>query len=93
MQPAGLDVLPVWHEVGGLPQPNCVVVDIGESLPTKLSAIACYQTQFGHRPELLDRIRVANEQQGQAAGFAAGEMFASPSPLAARDLMKVVFPA
>jgi bacillithiol biosynthesis deacetylase BshB1 len=74
-------------------QPNCVVVDIADSLETKLAAIACYQTQFGRRTEILERIRAVNQQQGQAAGFAAGEAFASPSPLGARDLMKLVFPA
>ena len=77
----------------GLAQPNCVVMDIGDTLETKLAAIACYQTQFAHRPELLERIRAVNEQQGQAAGFVAGEVFASPSPLGTGDLMKLVFPA
>ena len=75
----------------GTPHPNCVVVDIGDSLETKLAAIACYQTQFAQRPELLERVRIVNKQQGQAAGFLAGEAFASPSPLGARDLMKLVF--
>jgi N-acetylglucosamine malate deacetylase 1 len=77
----------------GPAEPNCVVVDIGDSLQTKLAAVACYQTQFGPRMEILERIRVVNQQQGQAAGFAAGEAFASPSPLGVRDLMKAVFPA
>jgi len=72
-------------------QPNCVVADIGETLETKLAAIACYQTQFAHRPKILERIRIFNQQQGQTAGFAAGEVFASPSPLGTRDLMKLAF--
>ena len=76
-----------------LAQPNCVVVDIGDTLETKLAAIACYQTQFAHRPKILERIRIFNQQQGQTAGFAAGEVFASPSPLGTGDLMKFVFPA
>jgi LmbE family N-acetylglucosaminyl deacetylase len=75
----------------GVAQPNCVVADIGETLEIKLAAIACYQTQFAHRPELLERLRVFNQHQGQTAGFAAGEVFASPSPLGTRDLMKLVF--
>ena len=75
----------------GTAQPNCVVADIGETLETKLAAIACYQTQFAHRPEILERIRIFNQQQGQAAGFAAGEVFVSPSPLGTRDVMKLVF--
>ena len=74
-------------------QPNCVVADIGDTLETKLAAIACYQTQFAHRPKILERIRIFNQQHGQTAGFAAGEVFASPSPLGTGDLMKLAFPA
>ena len=57
-------------------QPNCVVLDISETIDTKIAAIACYQTQFGHRPEILERIRNLNLQQGMAAGYAAGEVLA-----------------
>jgi len=75
----------------GPPQPNCVVVDIGPTLQTKLAAIACYATQFEHRPEILRRIEAFNVQQGQAVGFAAGEVLASATPLATGDLMGLVF--
>ncbi len=70
--------------------PNCVVVDVGDALDTKLSAIACYRSQFATRPELLERIRTFNRQQGMAAGFAAGEVLFSPAPLGTRDLMGLV---
>jgi len=73
------------------PQANCVVVDISQTLEAKLAALACYQTQFGHRPEILDRIRTFNQQQGLGAVFAAGEVLASPAVLATRDLMGLIF--
>ncbi len=91
-QPAFLYYLIGLRSLGPT-QPNCLVADISDSLDKKLAAIACYETQFGHRLEMLERIRVVNQQQGQAAGFAAGEAFASPSALGTRDLMKAVFPA
>jgi len=72
---------------------NCVVVDVGETLDQKIAAIACYESQFAHRPELLERIRTFNRQQGMAAGFAAGEVLFSPAPVATRDLMGLVFGA
>jgi LmbE family N-acetylglucosaminyl deacetylase len=70
---------------------NCVVVDISQTLQTKLAAVACYETQFGRRLEILDRIRAFNQQQGLAVGLAAGEVLASPTPLATGDLMGLVF--
>jgi len=73
--------------------PNCVVVDVGDALETKLAAIACYRSQFAGRTELLERIRAFNRQQGMAAGFAAGEVLFSPTPLGSRDLMGLIFGA
>jgi len=72
-------------------QTNCVVVDVSQTLQTKLDAVACYETQFAHRPEIVERIRAFNEQQGLAVGLAAGEVLASPTPLATGDLMGLVF--
>jgi N-acetylglucosamine malate deacetylase 1 len=69
---------------------NHVVVDIGATLETKLAAVACYESQFAHRTEILDRIRAFNQQQGLATGFEAGEVLASPTALATRDLMALV---
>lgn len=69
---------------------NAIVADISDTLEMKLAAIACYKTQFAHRPEILHRIRAFNEQQGQAAGFAAGEVLASPAALGTRDVMGMV---
>ncbi len=72
-------------------QPNAVVVDIGDTLAVKLEAVACYETQFGHRPEILERIGAANRHQGLAAGFSAGEVLFSPAPLGTRDLIGLLF--
>lgn len=72
-------------------QSGAVVVDISRTLETKLAAVACYESQFAHRPEILDRIRAFNRQQGLAAGLAAGEVVASLSALATDDLMGLVF--
>ena len=69
-----------------------LVVDIGSTLEKKMAAIACYQTQFPPaRAEVPDRIRTFSVQQGMAAGFAAGEVVASPGTLGTRDLMGLVF--
>ena len=69
-----------------------IVVDIGDVLEKKMAAIACYESQFppvkaGH----LDGIRAYARQQGTAAGFAAGEVLASPGAWGTRDLMGLVF--
>lgn len=69
------------------------VVDIGETLETKLSAIRCYETQFPPaKAHIFDRVRAVNQHHGQTAGFAAGELFASPRSLGTRDLMSFLFP-
>jgi bacillithiol biosynthesis deacetylase BshB1 len=75
-----------------VPSRQGVVVDIGDVLEKKMAAIACYQSQFppvkaGH----LDGIRAYARQQGMAAGFAAGELLASPGTWGTRDLMGLVF--
>ncbi len=69
-----------------------LVVDIGDTLQQKLAAIATYQSQFPpERAAVLDRFRAFAEQQGMAAGFAAGEVLASPTALGTRDLMGLLF--
>ena len=73
-------------------EPSTFVVDISETLETKMAAIACYKTQFPPaKAENLLRFRAYAEQQGMAAGFAAGEVLASPAALGVRDLMGFTF--
>jgi N-acetylglucosamine malate deacetylase 1 len=75
----------------GTARPSALVVDIGKTLEKKLAALACYESQFGHRPDVFDRIRIFNQQQGMALGFAAGEVIASPNGFGTQDLMRLVF--
>ncbi len=73
---------------------HTIVVDIGDTLEKKLSAIACYASQFPPtKAHHLDNIRVLALQQGMAAGFAAGEALASPTIWGVRDLMGLLFPS
>lgn len=66
-------------------------VDIGNTLETKLAAIACYATQFPPgKAYVFDRIRGAALYCGAAAGFTAGEVFVSTHPLGTFDLVKTV---
>jgi bacillithiol biosynthesis deacetylase BshB1 len=71
-----------------------LVVDISDTLETKLAAVACYKTQFPpEKSHVFDRIRAFALQQGAAAGFHAGELLTSPRTLGTRDLMGVIFGA
>jgi N-acetylglucosamine malate deacetylase 1 len=71
-----------------------LVVDIGDTLDTKLASIACYASQFPpSKSDALARFRAFAVQQGMAAGFAAGEPFGSPTVWGTGDLMKLLFPS
>jgi bacillithiol biosynthesis deacetylase BshB1 len=76
------------------PQPAAgqLVVDISDELETKLAAVRCYQTQFPPAKEhVFERIRALNQVQGMAAGYKAGELFASPRTLGTQNLMHFLF--
>jgi LmbE family N-acetylglucosaminyl deacetylase len=82
----GFGSLALPHAAGHL------VVDIGQTLETKLAAIRCYATQFPkHKEFIYDRVRAAAVHDGIAAGFDAGEVFASPRALGTRDLVHFLF--
>ena len=69
-----------------------LVVDISDTLETKLAAVRCYVSQFPPaKAHFADRLRAFAIQQGLAAGFAAGETFASPNGWGTRDLMGLLF--
>lgn len=71
-----------------------LVVDIGDTLETKLASIRAYKTQFPPAKEYVyERVRAFALQQGQAAGYTAGELFTSPRTLGTRDLMHFLFGA
>lgn len=65
-----------------------LTVDISSTLQRKLDAVACYQTQFAHKPQIMQRITAAAQITGYAAGVEAGEVFASPKSIAVDDLFK-----
>ncbi|HEY1600082.1 MAG TPA: PIG-L family deacetylase [Pirellulales bacterium] len=69
-----------------------LVVDITDTLDIKIEAIRCYETQFPPaKAHVMDRVRAFALQQGQAAGYNAGELLASPRTLGTRDLMHFLF--
>ena len=69
------------------------MVDISETLETKLDAVRCYATQFPPgKDHVFDRIRGAALLCGAAASFNAGENFVSTRPLGTLDLVKTVLP-
>jgi bacillithiol biosynthesis deacetylase BshB1 len=77
--------------LGGFP--SHFTVDIGDTLDTKMAAVACYETQFPpEKSHVFDRIRGAALIAGAASGFVAGEVFVSVRPLGSRNLMKTLFP-
>lgn len=66
-------------------------VDITKSLDRKIAAIECYQTQFPPaKRNILERVRAIAITAGSAAGFSAGEVFASVRPLGICDLVNTV---
>lgn len=74
------------------PTEGGIVVDISDTIETKLEAIRCYASQFPPaKANYFDRFRAFAVQQGMAAGFAAGEVLAAPTALGTRDLMGLLF--
>jgi N-acetylglucosamine malate deacetylase 1 len=89
--PRRLDCFLAFHALSPADR-GAMVIDIGETLETKLAAIACYATQFPPaKTQHLDHFRAFAVQQGAAAGFAAGEVLASPTAWGTRDLMGLLF--
>jgi len=69
-----------------------VVVDISQTLETKLEAIRCYRTQFPpEKHHVLQRVETWAQRLGQMTGCAAGELLVSPRPLGTQDLMTTLF--
>ena len=69
-----------------------LVVDIGDTLEAKLQAVRCYATQFSQAKEFIfERIRAGAIHDGSAAGYEAGELFASTRTLGTRDLVHFLF--
>lgn len=67
-----------------------VTVDISDTIEQKLASIRCYESQFGHKQAIYDRVRAAAIVTGAAAGVHAGEQFAAAKPFAIDDLVGTV---
>jgi bacillithiol biosynthesis deacetylase BshB1 len=67
-----------------------LIVDVSETIEQKLESIRCYQSQFAHKPQILDRVRAAAIVTGAAAGTDAGESFAAARPYAVDNLLETV---
>jgi LmbE family N-acetylglucosaminyl deacetylase len=81
-----------FASLGLPPAAGHLVVDIGDTIEAKLAAIRCYATQFPPAKEhIFERVRAVALNQGTAAGYSAGELFASPRTLGTRDLMHFLF--
>jgi LmbE family N-acetylglucosaminyl deacetylase len=69
-----------------------VVVDISDTLETKLAAVKCYASQFPpSKAHFADRLRAFALQQGMTAGFFAGEPLFNPTAWGSHDLMGMLF--
>jgi LmbE family N-acetylglucosaminyl deacetylase len=69
------------------------VVDIDNTLDTKLDSIRCYQTQFPpEKAHVFERVRAAALFAGTLAGYRAGEMFICTRTLGTPNLMTTLFP-
>lgn len=74
------------------PAAGHLIVDITATMEKKLQAVRCYQTQFPmEKAYVFDRIQAIALQQGQTAGFQAGELLCSPQSLGTQDLMGFLF--
>lgn len=81
-----------FHSLELPPAAGHLVVDIRDTLEIKLEAVRCYQTQFPPaKAHLFQRVRAMALHAGAAAGYPAGELFASPRTLGTRDLMHFLF--
>ena len=72
--------------------PSSFVIDITDTMPQKLEAIAAYKSQFdeGRIEKVKHYVKSAGGFFGGRCGFTYGEMFALPHPVGGEDLMKVV---
>jgi len=86
----------LWFSMGPatlelLRRPNCVVVDISDTLSLKLKAVQAYKTQFPPGKQRVFRmIEDLAKLLGTVTGLQAGEVFWSHIPLTVSDLFQAV---
>ncbi len=87
----------MWYSLGfgsltSLDAPGAFVVDITDTLETKLRSVRAYQTQF---PPEKDRVFHLVESYarllGTSAGFGAGELLIPATTFGVKDLMATIF--
>ncbi len=77
---------------GAPPSMGQLLVDISDTLATKLASIRCYETQFPAAKEpFFARIDAAAVHLGRLAGVEAAELLVSPRPVVTKDLMRALF--
>ena len=70
-----------------------LVVDIASTLESKLTAIACYESQFPpEKAHIFPRVRAMAETLGLMAGCAAGELLAGSRMPFTSDPMRTLLP-
>ena len=70
-----------------------LVVDIGSQLECKLTAIACYESQFPpEKAQVFPRVRAMAETVGLMAGCAAGELLVGTRMPLTIEPMRTLFP-
>ena len=68
-----------------------LTVDISKFLECKIESVLCYQTQFPpEKRHVIERVRGLASAAGSAAGFQAGEVFATTRAFGCQDLVKTV---
>ena len=88
----------VWYSLGfqTLEQPEGsgrFVIDISDTMSTKLDAIRAYKTQFPPEKQRVFRlVESQNALYGTSAGFESGELFIAATTLGATDLVRTVIP-
>ncbi|MFI4875758.1 MAG: PIG-L family deacetylase [Blastopirellula sp. JB062] len=72
--------------------PGSFVVDVSDTLETKISSVRCYETQFPPEKDyVFDRVRGAAYYIGSLAGFQCGELFHTTRAIGATDMMQFLF--
>ncbi len=72
--------------------PSRFVVDITDTIDTKLEAVSCYRSQFDDKrvDRLAHYVRSIAGAEGAWAGFAYGELYALPRAIGTADMIRML---
>ena len=80
-----------FNDLGLPPGNNHFVVDVSDTLQTKIESVKCYQTQFPpQKAFIFDKITSIAQHYGMSAGYAAGELLTNCRTIGTDNLMKLV---